>query len=319
MRLAQVAVVFALCLLLAAWGAPRCLRAAPAEPLRRGITVKISKDEPLDALARRYYGAEPAVQALLIANGLPAWEQRLPRLKSGQSLYLPSAWSYRVRPGDTWAVIAEDYLGDGTKGPFLARLNGKSVTDAAPAGHVVIVPVILLVTMPRGVSLGRLSALLLELPERAPQAGELVGWIREYNGLKGDRLPRGQVIHVPLPTLRLLGYHMPTALPSGDPGVERRATAVLLNSREDLRRGRYLEALEALGALVGLAGLGEELLAEIHLWRCTALVALDHPRIALAAARAALAARPGLQLDPVQISPTVRAVFRRAARMPRSP
>jgi hypothetical protein len=173
--------------------------------------------------------------------------------------------------------------------------------------------------IPRGMRLEKLAGLLLDLPVRDGRVAAQAQWIRDFNGLKPGAPPPRPGLRIPLPGLRLLGWYVPTALPRQDPGTRRRAERAIREARAESCKGRFVEALERLGPLASGEGLPRVLRAEIHLVRCTAFVALDRALLAVEAARAALAARPGWVLDPVQVSPKVRAVFDRAGQTSRPP
>jgi hypothetical protein len=282
-------------------------RAAP-----RALTRKVAPGETAESLAKRFYGQPFAARVLLLANGLRGLDKRPPALKVGSTIRLPTAWSYRIRTGDTFADLARDYLGDAHKAGFLAWINGKDPRQAAPAGHVIIVPALVAVKVPRRLSLTKLAARLLEQDPRSEAVTRLVRRIRQYNGVKG-RLGRRRRVVVPLIRLRVLGWFLASRLPAGDPGTERRARRRLARAELDLRAGRYLEIALGLAPVVRRTGLSRALLSRAHHLRCTAFVALRHGDLALAAARAVLRLDPGYKLDPVLVSPKVRAVFRRAA------
>ncbi len=279
-------------------------------PLDRGLELKVKRGDSFEELAVRYYGSARAARALALANGRDGLSRRLPKVRPGTSLHLPTSWSYRIRNGDTWEALGRDYLGHRKHGLFLARLNSKRLGTRAPVGHVILVPALIPVRVPRRFSLAKLAARLLDRAERDTRVRNLVRWIQDFNGIR--RVRAGQLIVVPMASLRLLGWYLPSALPRQDPGTIRRAQAILKRAETAIERGRFLSAAAAMGPLLGRPGLPAPLRVAAQLIRCTAWVALERPRLALRAARAALRLQPGLKLDPVQVSPKVRAVFARA-------
>jgi hypothetical protein len=287
------------------------------KPLARGLRVKVGRGDSAEALAERYYGEAWAARALLLANGKNGFGRRLPRLRPGAAVRLPTAWSYRIRPGDTWSIIARDYLGDGSHARFLARVNHKEYRpgEAAPTGHVITIPTLLRVQVPHRFGLAPLVARLLDRRARDPRVRRLVEWVRRFNGI-GGRLRTGQRLVIPLASLRLLGWYLPNSLPRSDPGTRRRARRRLGQARTDLRHGRYASAAARLGPVLGWSGLPDAQRVQALRLRCTAWVALGRRALALRAAREALRIQPSLTLDPVDVSPKVRAVFQRAKQGP---
>ncbi|MFH2008856.1 MAG: LysM peptidoglycan-binding domain-containing protein [bacterium] len=288
------------------------LAAAPGRAEPRAFEIKVGKGDTPARLAKRYYGRASASRALLLANGLDGLRRRLPGLRTGATLELPTAWSYRIRPGDTFEGLARDYLGNGRQGAFLAQLNGKRAAGLAPEGHVILIPAVVPVHLTRRMSVVRLASLLLDLPERSPAVQELLARIRSFNGLKGQDLTARQRVQVPMTGLRVLGWFLPTGLPQSDPGTARRARAVFGRVAGHLRAGRYVDAAVLIGTLVVRPGLGSELRLRAHQLQCTALVALGRDKLALEAARAVLRLQPNFKADPVLVSPKVRAVYQRA-------
>jgi len=286
--------------------APTSLGAAP-----RALIRKVKSGETAAKLALRYYGKPFAERILLLANGLDGLARDPPELKEGATIRLPTAWSYRIRPGDTFAGLAQDYLGDKRQAGFLAWVNGKDGSRPTVAGHVIIVPALVKVKVPRRWKLSKLAARLLNQKPKSEAVKRLVRRIRKYNGLRS--IGRRRSLMVPLIRLRVLGWFLPSGLPDGDPGSVRRSLARLRQAQQDLQAGRYVEVLVGLAPLARVPGLTPTLRVRAHHLRCTAYVALARSGLALSAARAVLRLDPGFKPDPVQISPKVRAVYRRAA------
>jgi len=288
-------------------GAPVALTAAP-----RALQHRLKPGETAAKLAKRFYGRPFAARVLLLANGINGLAKRPPALKEGTMIRMPTAWSYRIRPGDTFAGLARDYLGDHRKAGFLAWVNGKDVRKPAPPGHVIIVPALVTVKVPRRLTLAKLAALLLDRKPKSEAVKRLVRRIRKYHGRR-LRFGRRQSLVVPLIRLRLLGWFLPSGLPLKDPGTLRRARSLVQQGARDLRAGRYLEVAVGLAPVARMSGLGSLLQILTHRLLCTAYVALARPGLALTAARAVLRLDPGFKPDPVQMSPKVRAVYRGAA------
>lgn len=285
---------------------PAALSAAP-----RALIRKVKPGETASKLAKRYYGKAFAARILLLANGLNGLAKKPPELRVGSTIRMPTAWSYRIRTGDTFARLARDYLGDKRKAGFLAWVNGKDPSRATAVGHVIIVPAVVKVKVPHRMKLSKLAARLLDRKAKSEAVKRLVRRIRKYNGIK--TIGRRRSLVVPLIRLRVLGWFLPSGLPDRDPGTVRRVLTLLGQADRDLRAGRYVEVAVGLARVTRLSGLTSALAVRSHHLRCTAYVALARPGLALAAARAVLRLDPGFKLDPVQISPKVRAVYRRAA------
>ena len=73
----------------------------------RFLTVKARRGDTPAKVATRYYGDEGKKLLVAAANNLG----EKARLRGGKTLRIPTAWSYRIRRGDTWTRLARDYLG----------------------------------------------------------------------------------------------------------------------------------------------------------------------------------------------------------------
>jgi hypothetical protein len=272
----------------------------------RDIEITAAAGDTSRGLALRYYGSAGARAALLHWNGLP---EDTARLTAGQRLRLPTAWSYPVRPGDTWDQLAADYLADARHARLLAELNGKPPAQPPTPGHLLVIPALLKLTVDRRTPLRALVARVSGWPAGRPLTQELAGQIARINGLAGDDVAAGARILVPLMHHRLVGWFLPSDLPLNDPGTERRVVAVLASARADLQAGRYVDAALRLAPVPDLPGARRARRVEALVLLATAQVALGRLALAREAAAAALKLDPRLRLDPDQVSPKVRALF----------
>jgi len=286
-------------------------RGAEGAALGRTIRVEVARTQTAEAVATRYFGDPRAARAVLAANGLTFWGRRLPRLRKGRRLVLPTAWGYRIQGGDRWAELARLFLGDASQGEFLARLSGKRPELPPPPGHVILVPALVDVRVPPRGGVGFLAGRLLGLPVQAQAVRKLVRQIRAYNHLRGRPSPRQRLV-VPLSGLRLLAWYLPNTPPVKSGSATRRAREALARGQALLRRGDFLGALAATAPALGSPRVEVAVRVALFLVRTTAWVAVNRMGLARSAARAALALEPSLRLDAALVSPKVRAVFARA-------
>jgi hypothetical protein len=272
----------------------------------RDIEVTARAGDTPATLALRYYGSAGAQAALLHWNGLPADTRKL---DPGQRLRLPTAWSYPVRPGDTWAQLAADYLADGRHATLLAELNGKPPGQPPTAGHLLVIPALLRLTVDKRQPLRALAARVSGWPAARAQTQELAGQIGRINGVTGADAPAGARLLVPLMHHRLIGWFLPSDLPADDPGTERRVAALLTSAQADLRAGRYVDAALRLASIPDLPGARRGRRVEALVLLATAQVALGRLDLARSSAASARRLDPKLRLDPDEVSPKVRAVF----------
>ena len=82
----------------------------------------VKKGETLASIARRIYGRVQMEQILVAANGLDAGGG-IP-IVAGMRLEVPAVSHHRVVAGETWAMLADQLLGDERRADVLAIANG---------------------------------------------------------------------------------------------------------------------------------------------------------------------------------------------------
>lgn len=294
-------------------GSERAAAGPGADGSGRYLQTTTGRGDTPAKLARRYYGDPERGRLIAAANQLP----EKARLTAGRSVRIPTAWSYRIREGDTWSRLARDYLGDARRGKVLAGLNGKKIRQEPPEHHVIIIPAVIPIRDERPRDVTDVAVQVLRASRRARAVRELARIIRSYNFLRSKRIKAGQTVLVPLRDLQVQSWYLPSALPSRDPGDRRAARLLLARVTADLRAGRFVSVVRRIAGFAGLSRLDDAGLAvRLHTALCTAYVALGRRTAATRAARAALRRQPDLALDPAEISPKVRTAFARARKAP---
>ena len=133
----------------------------------------------------------------------------------------------------------------------------------------------------------------------------------QYNSMKTDVVETGKRIVLPMMKLRVRPEMTPAELPTPDPATERKLGKAVKKIKRLLNAGRFEDAAAAAMAQSTNAARGASNGARVHMLLCTALVALGHKKMALVAAHNALDINREIKLNPAQVSPKVRAVFRK--------
>lgn len=265
------------------------------------------RGERLKHLAVQFYGDSRMAMFIRAASGLPLRGRKPP---VGTEVSIPSAWTYRVRSGDTWSNLGKAYLGRRSRGWLLAVLNRKNPKRLPPTKHLITIPAHVFYRAAKPVKLKAVIKLFYRRA-RSAERRRLAGLVMQYNSMKTDVVEPGKRIALPMMKLRVRPEMTPAELPTPDPATERRLGKAVSKTKRLLNAGRFEEAAATAMAHAAAAASGASNGARVHMLLCTALVALGHKKMAIVAAHTALEINREIKLDPARVSPKVRAVFRK--------
>jgi hypothetical protein len=272
------------------------------------FTHIVRPGESLASIATKVYGDAKLEGLLAGANFLDS--QGGSAIVPGMRLEIPAPGHHRCAGGETWAAIAQDWLGDPARAEVLARENG-SVSWVAPAiGQEIRIPYVLTHLAAAGDTTAQIARRYL--------GDANLAWILEsYNHRKDAPLVRGEVVLVPLLGLQLTQEGRKEAAESLDRTrtetagalleVQKKIEAELPLLHGEARSGKWVEAIGRGNRLLGSGQPTRAQLASIHRVLVEAYVALDAISAAQAACAAWRANDPGVKLDPVYVSPKIRA------------
>jgi LysM repeat protein len=269
----------------------------------------VKPGETLAQVAERVYG-DPRLETVLVgANALDVQGGTV--ISAGMRLEVPAPGHHTVMQGETWADLAMSWLGasDMARTELLAHSN-KGVPWVPPVeGQEIEIPAVVTYLSGEGETVNTLAARFWGDPNR--------GWeLNSYNHREGVLVRRGEVMLVPMPGLRLTEAGRAEARAaaerdgaSGGMALEqqRRGDAELPQLLADVRYGRYAEAVARGNRLLGGGALTHPQLAIVHRALLEAYVALDARASAAAACAAWKSNEPNPVLDPVRVSPKIRA------------
>jgi LysM repeat protein len=269
----------------------------------------VKPNEVLAQIAERLYGDSKYEAVLVGANALDVQGGSV--IASGMRLEIPAPGHHTVGPGETWAELASFWLGtsDIARTDLLARTNKTVPWVPAVEGKEIEIPAVVTYIAGDGETVNSIAKRFWGNANR--------GWeLNTYNLRDGVSVRRGEVVLVPMPGLRLTEAGKAEARVAAQRDgasvgmafeQQRRADAELPQLLAEVRYGRYAEAVARGNRIVGGGALTHPQLATVYRALLEAYVALD----ARAAAAAACAAwksnelRP--TLDPVRVSPKIRA------------
>lgn len=257
---------------------------------RADVIHSYTRGETFASLAERYYGNARLEPVIVAANFL--YMQSTPTLLTGMHLVIPSVSYHRVVAGETWERLGARHLGDGRRGPYLARINGGRFDVSPSPGTVIRLPYLLRYVV-------NSDEPFFEIARRFFGDRSQVQFLAEFNFMGMQRLQRGQVLIVPLSDV-ILREQPPgsaDAVLVEAHSSQRRVERELPTLHQLLTRGLYVEAV-ALGArLLAAEDITPAQRVELDRGLAEAYAALDRRDLAADALRDAIRTDPGYTLD----------------------
>ncbi len=256
------------------------------------------------SIAERCYGKIQHEQLLVTANSLDA--QGGSPIIAGMRLDVPAISHRKAKKGDTWAKLAMTLLGATHRADVLAAANGTSPWLPPQDGAEFVVPYNMTVIVGTSDTIVTIAYEFLGDRNKA--------WVLDhYNGLKGRRLQRGDVVLVPLTALELTeegkralreSLDLVVSQAAGDErAIQKRVTQELPALTADVRGGRYVDAVKRGNGFLATGALTTPQLALVHRQLLEAYAALDASGLAAAACKAWRQHAPKVTVDPVWFSP----------------
>jgi LysM repeat protein len=273
----------------------------------RMIIHTVRPGDTLELLAAEYYGNRRNAVYIMAANNMTH-----PRaLRTGLRLKIPTAWHYKLKKGETLDHVAELYVGDKRRAPFLAEFSGyRNVEDVRP-GQDIVIPFHLSHQAQAQETLGMVAAALLGDSRKSDL-------LRSYNFRQSGQLARGERIVVPITHVKVRESKMPKF---GDVAAEevlaRRATSARVavgfeDAMRLYRNGQFAEVISRLIKMLAEEDPTEDEIAQMQELIAFCYVALDQQDLAVRAFREVLNRKPATRYDEAEISPKIRAALEAA-------
>jgi LysM repeat protein len=269
----------------------------------------VKPGETLAQIAERVYGDARLETVLVGANALDVQGGTV--IAAGMRLEVPAPGHHTVMQGESWADLALYWLGTNemARTELLAHSN-QGVPWVPPVeGQEIEIPAVVTYLSGEGETVNTIAARFWGDPNR--------GWeLNTYNRRSGVLVRHGEVMLVAMPGLRLTEAGRAEARAAAERDgasggmvleQQRRGDAELPQLLADVRYGRYADAVARGNRLVGGGALTHPQLAVVHRALLEAYVALDAQASAAAACAAWKSNEPHPVLDPVRVSPKIRA------------
>lgn len=292
-----------LSMLLGGWLA---LVVSSAAPRAQAFTHVVQAGDTLASVAERYYGKIQYERILVAANLLDL--EGGSSIVRGMRLEVPALGHVRVEHGDSWEGLAAHLLGSPGRSDVLALANDSQPWLTPEEGAEIVVPFNLRVIVGQNRPLLRIALEFLGDMNRA--------WVLDrYNQLKGKRPESGTVLLVPLTDLPLTEAGQQAALADAGAVCSESAGSIQKAQRrtaqeiplliQDVRSGRYVDAVARANRFISGENLTEPQLGAVYRQLLEAYVALDAAGPAQSACAEWRKRDPDTALSPVTTSPKI--------------
>jgi hypothetical protein len=288
-----------------------------------------SGDTP-ESIAADYYGNRSLVLFIAEGNGL----ERGKSIKPGTKVRIPTAYLYRVKRGDTLEALAQRFLDDKRRAPFLAAFSGLKPSDKLREGQDLTVPFQHVHRAPAPESLQSVARAFYGDASK----GKLLA---DYNFRSLPMLAKGDAVLVPIAHVRIRAVRLqpvpekvvergpkaekaPPPLAAAPPSealkreqaLAARVGKQLAFAEKAYRDGNYSDIPAVLDKLLTEEDPSEAQLAELFRLKAFAYVALGMDELAVNAFREVIARKPDVALDAATVSPKIRAALEQAKKAP---
>lgn len=158
---------------------------------------RVKQKDTLAVIAAEYYGDRSHAKFIVAENKL-----KNGRVQPGSRLRIPVTKEITTAKGETFATLAETYLGDERRAPFLADYNHLPVDESLATGTAITIPFHLSYTAEATESLASIA-------QRFYGEGKQADLIKRYNFLESSSIEKGDQVLVPVLDVRVRASKLP--------------------------------------------------------------------------------------------------------------
>jgi LysM repeat protein len=155
------------------------------------VSYRVHQNDTLDVIAAEFYGDKSQAMFIVVENHLAdAKTGKVRAIHGGDRLKIPVTREIATAKGDQLESLAQNYLGDARRAPFLADFNSIAIDDSLAAGTVLTIPLHVTHVATTGESLAQISTTYFGDAKQAEM-------LKRYNNLDRNSIEKGDSIVVP--------------------------------------------------------------------------------------------------------------------------
>jgi LysM repeat protein len=233
----------------------------------------------------------------------------------GMRLEIPTTSIYVVKKGDTWAALAQRFLGSTERSDVLSMSNDSSPWMTPEPGGRIVIPYNLSLVV-------SVDETVVSVAQKYLGDRNKAWMLTRYNGLKKGNLEKGTVLIIPLTDIELSeeGKRLATDYKAMEPDTtsleqrreQKRIAGEIPALIADVRAGRYVDAVARANRFIATKALTQPQQAIVYRQLLEAYVALDAQGLAAAACGDWKTADRTVTMDPVMLSPKLIAACKQS-------
>ncbi len=287
------------------------------------VTHTVKEGESLTGIAKRYYGSDERYIILSEYNNIPNPK----KIEAGLKLAIPKSLKYKIKKGDSLALIAKKFLDNKDRYRLLMEINDIKDPKAVSIDQIIKIPAKIPYTVKKGETLAVIAEKFY---------GDIKKYtlIASYNFISDPKtLEPGQKLIIPIADLEIIESKAKktdekkvvkalSEKPVSKNNIEKKEIAktetpqkeegqqFLKKGMESYFKGRYDEAVAEINTALEKGLKEKEDMLKAHRFLAYTYVAKEEKDEAKRQFKKALELDPKMELDPVYVSPKIIEVFK---------